>query len=153
MSWDYVGCPGMSCTMKFVVQLLRYYSDFYWSVKSSSSVLGGTGIKRTLFSFEIRLSLWHFSVFAVLLCLCLPEGRSCFMLDHFELAYLEKSVPDTLASPQPDVPLYFCVSYKGIVEMPAVFSGSTTVCQSHPSCSWGVTHTSTPQKHSQSQPW
>lgn len=50
------------------------------------------------------------------------------MLDHFEIAYLEKNVPDTLASPQPDVPLYFDVPYKGIVEIPAVFSESTMVC-------------------------
>lgn len=61
------------------------------------------------------------------------------MLDHFGIAYLEKSVPDTLASPQPDVPLYFHVLYKGIVEMPAVFSESTMVCQGYPSLSWGVT--------------
>lgn len=88
------------------------------------------------FSFEIRLSLWHFSVFAVLLCLCVPEGRSCFMLDHFELAYLEKSMPDTFASPQLNIPLYIHVSYKGIVEMPAVFSESTMVCQDYPSPSW-----------------
>lgn len=90
------------------------------------------------FSFEIRLSLWHFSVFAVFLCLCLPEGRSCIMLDHFEITYLEKSVPDTMALPQPDVPLCFHVSYKGIVEIPAVFSESTTVCQGYPSRSWGL---------------
>lgn len=61
------------------------------------------------------------------------------MLDHFEIAYLEKSMPDTLASPQPDVPLYFHVSYKEIVEMPSVFSESTMVCQGYPSLSWGVT--------------
>lgn len=48
-------------------------------------------------------------------------------------------MPDTLASPQPDVPLYFRVSYKGIVEMPTVFSESTMVCQGYPSLSWGVT--------------
>lgn len=134
--WVVLGwVPHVLCSA--IINILQ--SDFYWSADSSSSVLGGTGIKWALFSFEIRLSLWHFSVFAVLHPLCLPEGRSCCMLDHFEIAYLEKSMPDTLASPQPDVPLYFHVSYKGIVEMPAVFSESTMVCQGYPSLSWAVT--------------
>lgn len=60
------------------------------------------------------------------------------MLDHFEIAYLEKSVPDTSASPQPDVPLYFRMSYEGIAEMPVVLSEPTMLCQGYPSLSWGV---------------
>lgn len=55
----------------------------------------------------------------------LPEGRSCYMLDHFEIPTLEKSVPDASASPQLDDPLFFHMSYKGIVEMPTVLSEPT----------------------------
>lgn len=53
------------------------------------------------------------------------------MLDHFEIAYLEKSLPDTSALPQPDTPLYFCMSYKGMSEMHVVLSEPNMLCQDY----------------------
>lgn len=137
ISGDCAGLLMLSSTWYFIVPLLRYYEAISVDLVTVHFMKDLKKV-RTLFSFEIRLSLWYFSVFALFIPLRLPEGRSCYMLDHFEIAYLEKSGPDTLASPQPDVPLYFHTSRKGIAEMPVVLSEPTMLCQGSPSLFQGL---------------
>lgn len=99
--------------------------NFYWSCNSKSSVLWRTWRKWERFSFEIRHFSCYFSVFAVFILLCMPGGRSCYMLNHFEITYLEKSVPDNWALPQIYVPSCFNMLYKEIAEKPVVLSEPT----------------------------
>lgn len=89
-------------------------------------------LKKASTFFLLRLCFpFSISQSAIFNPLCLPQGRSCYTVDHFEIAYLEKSLPDTSALTQPDTPLYFCMSYKGMSEMHVVLSEPKMLCQDY----------------------